>query len=175
MTRKRSALPSNSSSPPNHVPARSAPFKPRIARWPPSFPRSGASVMKSSIDSPANFSPTSVLLLEWKSRQARLDPDAFAEFAFTDSSGRALRQAAVHRELQRFLGAHARALVELPRDHGKTMQVCLRVLWELGLQPDLRVKFVCASEALALERGRFLRSAIAQNARVPMVFPSLLP
>jgi len=46
-------------------------------------------------------------------------------------------------EVQR-LGAEAglsevavrRALVELPRDHGKSVQVCIRVLWELGRRPS---------------------------------------
>jgi len=102
-----------------------------------------------------------------------MDPNSFAEFAFTDSDGRRLRQAPVHRELQAFLSRRARALVELPRDHGKSMQVCLRVLWELGRRPALRVKLVCATEALAVERGRFLRQAIAANGRVRLVFPHL--
>ena len=64
-------------------------------------------------------------------RRAIDDPSAFVEFAFTDSHGRLLRQAAVHRELQAFLTEHPRALIELPRDHGKSFQVCCRVLWEL--------------------------------------------
>jgi len=36
------------------------------------------------------------------------------------------------------------------------------------------VKIVCASEALAMERGRFLRNAI-ENRRVGLVFPHLRP
>jgi predicted phage terminase large subunit-like protein len=131
--------------------------------------------MKNSTESRARFSRKKVVLLEWKARRARTDPDAFAEFAFRDSSGRPLTQAAVHRELQRFLNAHVRALIELPRDHGKSMQVCMRVLWELGRRPDLRVKLVCTTEALAVERGRFLRSAIDDNPRVTMIFPGLRP
>jgi hypothetical protein len=77
--------------------------------------------------------------------------------------------------LQSFLTAHPRALVELPRDHGKTFQACVRVLWELGRDPSLRVKVVCASEAMAAERGRFLRDAIAGNARLRLAFPGLVP
>src|ERR1051326_1864254 len=91
--------------------------------------------------------PTTNRLL---ARMARRDPNNFAEFAFTDSEGQPLCQALVHRELQAFLGRHARALVELPRDHGKSVQVCIRVLWELGRRPSLRVKLVCATEALAI-------------------------
>lgn len=108
-------------------------------------------------------------------RDARVSPDAFLEFCFTDSAGRAVRQAAVHRELQAFLTTARRGLVELPRDHGKSVQVCGRVVWELGRNPGLRVKLVCATDALAADRGRFLRDAIAANRRVRAVFPGLVP
>src|SRR6266513_1992510 len=74
-----------------------------------------------------------------------------------------LRQSPVHRDLQDFLGRHRRALVELPRDHGKSVQICLRLLWELGRDPSLRVRIVCASDAMAAERCRFLRDTIAGN------------
>ena len=99
------------------------------------------------------------LLFALRIRQARRQPNDFAEFAFTDAQGRRLRQATIHRELQEFLGEQALALVELPRDHGKSVQVCVRVLWELGRQPALRVKIVCASEALAAERKQRAQSA----------------
>jgi hypothetical protein len=108
---------------------------------------------------------------QWEA--AQVDPGAFVEFCFAEPNGRPIRQAAVHRELQAFLGAHAKVLVELPRDHGKSFQVCCRVLWELGRNPGLRVKVVCATEAVAAERSRFLRDAIAMNERVGLVFPDL--
>jgi hypothetical protein len=107
--------------------------------------------------------------------RCRADPAAFAAFAVTDSAGRTLRPAPVHRELQAFLSRHPRALVELPRDHGKSVQICIRVLWELGRNPDLRIRVVCASEALAVERGRFIRNAVANNPRLRLVFPHLRP
>jgi predicted phage terminase large subunit-like protein len=108
-------------------------------------------------------------------RRCRDDPCALAAFAFTDPAGRPLRPAAVHRELQAFLSRHPRALVELPRDHGKSVQVCIRLLWELGRDPSLRVKVVCATEALAAERSRYLRDAIAGNAMLRRAFPHLRP
>jgi predicted phage terminase large subunit-like protein len=114
-------------------------------------------------------------LLERRIRAARTRPDDFAEFCFTDPAGRPLRQGQVHRDLQDFLGRHARALIELPRDHGKSVQVCIRILWELGRDPSLRVKVVCASESLAVERCRFLRDAVAGNPRLRLVFPDLRP
>jgi predicted phage terminase large subunit-like protein len=118
--------------------------------------------------------PIGCYLTELDARQARNNPNDFAAFAFCDSDGEPLAQAAVHVDLQAFLTRHSRALIELPRDHGKSMQLCVRVLWELGRRPGLRVKIVCASEALAMERGRFLRQAIV-NGRVRQVFPHLRP
>jgi len=102
-------------------------------------------------------------------------PNAFIETCFDDSTGLPLIQANVHRELQAFLTNHTHALIELPRDHGKSMQVCMRILWELGRVPSLRIKIVCASDAMAAERTRFLREAIAENRKVRRVFPQLLP
>ena len=73
---------------------------------------------------------------------ARIDPSLFLRWCFTDPQGRPIEQAAVHDRLQAFLSQHPRALVELPRDHGKSFQVCGRILWELGRNPALRVKVV---------------------------------
>lgn len=106
---------------------------------------------------------------------ARVDPTTFIRLCLTDPSGGPLRPGRVHEELQRFLSSHRLAVVELPRDHGKTVQVCGRVLWELGRRPGLRVKVVCATEAVAAQRGQFLRQAIASNPRVRAVFPGLRP
>lgn len=106
---------------------------------------------------------------------ARIDPSSFLRFCFTDSQGNPIEQAAVHDRLQAFLSEHGKSLIELPRDHGKSMQVCGRILWELGHSPGLRVKIVCATEAVAGQRSRFLRDAITGNIRVRSVFPHLRP
>ena len=124
---------------------------------------------------PAGPLPLRGLLLEQLIRRARQSPNEFAEFCFLDGSGQPLRQAAVHRALQDFLSQHAHALVELPRDHGKSVQACIRVLWELGRAPGLRVVLACASEALAAQRCRFLRDAVTTNERLRLVFPQLRP
>jgi predicted phage terminase large subunit-like protein len=110
-----------------------------------------------------------------KLRAARRDPSAFLAFALVDTLNRPLQQSQLHHELQDFLTTHRKALVELPRDHGKTMQLCGRVLWELGHAPHLRIKLVCATDQLAWQRCRFLREQIAKNPRLRLVFPQLLP
>jgi len=106
---------------------------------------------------------------------ARKSVDSFVEYCFADPLGEPLRQAHVHQGLQAFLSAHRHGLVELPRDHGKSTQVCARLVWELGRNPGLRIQIVCATEALAAERGRFVRRAIEANPRVREVFPELVP
>ncbi len=97
----------------------------------------------------------------------------FAALCFADGNGRPLRQSGVHRELQSFLSTHSRGLVALPRDHGKSVQIGIRLLWELGHRPGLRIKIVCATEALAAERGRYIRDHIADNPMARQVFPQL--
>ena len=106
-------------------------------------------------------------------RKARVDSVAFVRYLLMDPVGVPDPLPAIHRDLQNHLSAHRLALVELPRDHGKTTQVCLRVLWELGRNPDARIKIVCASEAIAVDRSRFLRRSIEQNPRIRKVFPHL--
>jgi hypothetical protein len=58
---------------------------------------------------------------------ARTDPETFIRLilAKEDPTGRD-PMARVHVNLQKHLSEHPFALVELPRDHGKTTQVCLR-------------------------------------------------
>jgi predicted phage terminase large subunit-like protein len=124
---------------------------------------------------PARRSAVSAGLSQWSIDRARRDPNAFVAYCCTDAAGRPLRQANVHRQLQEFLSAHRNALIELPRDHGKSVQVCARVLWEIGRNPALRVKIVCATEGIAAERGRFIRDAIAGNAGLQELFPWLRP
>jgi phage terminase large subunit-like protein len=114
-------------------------------------------------------------LVERRLRRARRCPNEFIAFAFRDPSGRPLLPGRVHRQLQEFLTVHSRALIALPRDHGKSTQVCARVVWELGSKPGLRIVIVCASDSLAIERGRFLRDALQTNPRVRAVFPHLKP
>src|SRR5262245_10987679 len=121
----------------------------------------------------ASASGVSSMIHSAEDFRARESPNDFAQRCFLDPLGRPLIQGHVHRDLQDFLSAHRRALVELPRDHGKSVQACIRILWELGRDPSLRVKVVCASDERAAERCRFLRDALKDNAAVRFIFPHL--
>jgi predicted phage terminase large subunit-like protein len=116
-----------------------------------------------------------LLRAEQLRRRARVDPAFFVAHALGDGTGRpGLPLAPLHAAMQQFLSANRHALIELPRDHGKTTQLCGRVLWELGNRPMLRVKFVCGTDAIAEERGRYLQSMIAHD-NVRRVFPMMKP
>src|SRR5262245_31037103 len=103
------------------------------------------------------------------------NPEGFIRYCLADSRGQPLRVGPIHERLQTFLTEHPRALVELPRDHGKSTQVCGRILWELGRNPSLRVKIVCATDDIAIQRCRFLRDQIEANKLLRETFPNLVP
>ena len=69
-------------------------------------------------------------------RVARTNPTVFLQLLLR-TPGRPIRPAIpVHADLHDHLTRHRMALVELPRDHGKTTQVCGRILWEPGRSPN---------------------------------------
>ena len=107
--------------------------------------------------------------------QCREDIHAFMEFCFKDSrTGKAWRQADVHREWHAFIDAHHRALVLTPREHGKTDQIAIaRVLWELGKNPQLRIKIVSEDDVTAKKRLKAIKGHIERNKRLQEVFPGL--
>ncbi|MDW8242463.1 MAG: hypothetical protein RMJ88_04555 [Thermogemmata sp.] len=113
----------------------------------------------------------------WERWQAWVDP---AYFVHKQLLGRQLRGTdtwgRVHEEIHEFLSCYTHALVALPRDHGKTTQVCGRLVWELGRQQHLRVKVVCATQAIAMERGRLIRDWLErERPALESIFPQLRP
>jgi predicted phage terminase large subunit-like protein len=107
---------------------------------------------------------------------AREDPDKFVEYCFHDSeTGRPMRQAKIHRDLQASMASGDDCVNLLPRDHGKTTQTEAHALWRLGNNPALRIKIVCASDSKAVERLFAIIQHIRTNDRVRSVFPWLRP
>lgn len=101
--------------------------------------------------------------------EARTDPNTFAELVF------GITQADIHRRMQAHFTAHPRALCKIPRDHGKTTQTVARTIWEIGRNPRIRIKYLCAADDIAIQRVRFIREAIQNNPAVRLVFPHLEP
>ena len=115
------------------------------------------------------------LLHEKFLRVCRMDPNAFiaytGEYGNRDWKG----QGEIHKRWQSVLSNHPRILLVCPREHGKTTQVILRVLWEMGVNPNLRVKLVCQGDDVATKRLIAIIDHIENNPRVQEVFPDLVP
>ncbi len=108
--------------------------------------------------------------------QARKDPNAFLRYCFRDQvTGEPVRQQWFHRKWQRMMGQVARLLIIAPRNHGKTTQVVARIIWELGNNPNLRIKIVCQSDSKAVERLYEIRQHLELNPLVKKVFPNMVP
>lgn len=115
-------------------------------------------------------------MLHWEHWQARMDPGLFVRQCLLQVQGGSKQWGWVHEEVQEFLSCYPYALVALPRDHGKTTQVCGRLVWELGRSTHLRVKVVCSTQSIATERGRLMREWLeASLAGREEVFPQLRP
>lgn len=120
----------------------------------------------------------------WK-RRARSEVNVFLEyifqkvpgnFQFPGDGGNSFSQQNFHRHWHAHLEQHRYTGILAPRGHGKTQQIALgRVLWELGRQPNLRIKLVCQSDRVARERLITISSHIRQNPYLHRVFPRLRP
>jgi len=109
-------------------------------------------------------------------RLARRSFPAFMEYCFIDSStGRPYNQQWFHDEWAAAMSAHDRLIIIAPRDHGKTSQIVGRAIWELGRDPNLRIKIACASDGRAKERLFEITQNMMYNRRVQEVFPGLEP
>jgi hypothetical protein len=109
---------------------------------------------------------------------ARRDVSEFCEFAFRGPDNRPWVQQPFHREWQQLLAPEgpARVLIGAPRESAKSSQMAVaRVLWELGRNPELRVKIVSATEELAGSLVAEIQRHIERNARLQRVFPGLRP
>jgi hypothetical protein len=100
--------------------------------------------------------------------------NAFIEYVFVDvETGEYVKQQPFHEEWQVLMRAHDRMMIIAPRGHGKTVQIIGRVIWELGHNPNLRIKIIAATDDKAKEILGLIRDFIADSDRVHEVFPNL--
>ena len=125
-------------------------------------------------------------LLFAKAIEARTDVNKFAEFCFTDDVYKdedgnplPLKQAWVHKEIQKAIppnGTPGHTVILVARLSGKSCQTAIiRTLFELGNDPDLRIKIVTAKDDLAMKTVITLKDHIETNERLKLVFPNLVP
>lgn len=107
---------------------------------------------------------------------ARRSSSAFMEYCFVDeANGEPYEQQWFHDAWHAAWDRYQRVMVIAPRDHAKTSNVVGRVIWELGKNPNLRTKVVCASDGRAKERLFEIDQHLTDNQRVTEVFPHLKP
>ncbi len=107
------------------------------------------------------------------------DVNTFCEYVMQDSSGEPWVQQPFHREWHQLIsdaGPGGRVLIAAPREHAKSTQISVgRVLWELGRDPNLRIKLVASNDDLARDLLYEVRANIEHNPRLHAVFPELQP
>jgi phage terminase large subunit-like protein len=107
---------------------------------------------------------------------ARADFRAFMEYAIQDSeTGAPVELQWFHEEWCDAMDAHPRVCIVAPRSHGKSTVIIARVVWELGRNPNLRIKIACEDQPAAVKRLGEIKRHIEKNPRVREVFPHLRP
>ena len=107
---------------------------------------------------------------------ARNDIDSFIEYVMEDENGYPIRQAPIHNLIQGFINQawdhDAKALILAPLEHGKSYQTVGRLGWEVGRNPNIRIKLVCSSDDSAIKRVMAI-SDLIQSPRFLEVFPEI--
>lgn len=99
---------------------------------------------------------------------ARVSPAAFVTVVL------AFEMTRYHVDMQRFWTAHDECHQEHPRGHGKTSQVLGRCAFEIGRNPDIRIKYVQHVKDKAVESVRALRH-ILESDTFRIIFPEVIP
>jgi len=106
---------------------------------------------------------------------ARMDFNYFSQLCFQDDNGKPIRQAPHHTHLQDIFSSKRRAVILYPVGFGKTTQVQMRIVWELGLDPSIRVVIIGANGDAPQKVVQAVAREITENHRVQAVFPELKP
>jgi predicted phage terminase large subunit-like protein len=104
--------------------------------------------------------------------ESQRDSSAFIENAITDENNKAIIQGDIHLAMQRFITNNNRGVVLFPREHGKTTQMIGRVAWEIGKNPNKRIKIVSSSDNIATARGGAIRRLI-ETPLYQSIFPNI--
>ena len=115
----------------------------------------------------------STALVMRKARRARTDPAAFIEFVWANSSD--FRLADFHHAALEVLADERNKFVywEAARGHAKSLIVGALVCWWVGLNPNHKVKLVCANDKEARKRLYEVKQNIEKNPMLRLTFPDL--
>ena len=83
-------------------------------------------------------------------------------------------QGEIHRKMQKHLTMYDNCYIEYPRGHGKTAQMTMRVAWEIGNDPTVRIKYIQQAETEAKKTTGLIKSII-ESELYKVVFPEIEP
>lgn len=106
---------------------------------------------------------------------ARSNINDFIEYTMQDPDQNYLKQTWFHREWQELMDKNKYVAIIAARGHGKTEQVAARAIYELGKNPNCRIKIISTSKEVACARVRQIGGLITGNPRLHSVFPDLKP
>lgn len=107
----------------------------------------------------------------------REDVDEFCAYVGRDAeTNEPITQEVIHEEFQALADLFPRLILMSFPESGKTSQLgILRLLWELGRNPNLRIAIVSKKADKAVEISRAVRSYIEKSKELAEVFPELIP
>jgi len=123
----------------------------------------------------AGLQTSTVLVSPADRAKAKKDFKFFAELCFEDDAGNAIIQQPHHDDLQNVFSTKRRAVILYPVGFGKTTQVQMRIIWELGLDPSIRIVVIGANSDAPQKVAQAVAREITQNKKVQAVFPDLKP
>jgi len=129
-----------------------------------------------AITTPPDGSSQKRQLTAVKVALARRDPNHFCEFVMRTPEGLPWVQQPFHRQWQDMIPREGPARKEIVafRGSAKSSQLAVaRPLWELGHNPNLRVKIITNTDDLAIKLVSEIRQHIDSNPRLHAVFPRL--
>lgn len=108
---------------------------------------------------------------------SRKDPSQFCSFVLRDEqTQKPIKQAPMHEEWHTLLSDNDRQIIWSHVEGGKTNQIAIgRALYELGLNPMLRIAIISNTNDLAKKIARQLGQYIQKSRELHEVFPHLVP
>lgn len=112
--------------------------------------------------------------------EARKNINIFAEYVFKDEKGERIFQAAIHKEVQEHIDeCKKRNVVNCgilaPWGHGKTEQILLRVLDEVGKNQNIRIQIICNTDENSRARVSSVKKYIENDLDYRRIYPNVIP
>ena len=107
--------------------------------------------------------------------RARTDPLLFAELVMRQPNGGPFDIAPFHKEWMEALDKGQYVQIVGARRHAKSSLLVARCLFEIGRDPNLRIKIATSSDDLARKLLGEIKGIIERNAMFKMIFPNLKP